>query len=187
MKEPIFPLSDWTQPTSGSFDFENCDDVLGAARELIDGNHPGILTTVDEKGRPHARWMASLDFEDFPHIYTLTAPHSRKLKHIVSNPIVEWMFSNQDLSFIINLSGLAATITDTSMLKRIWRSVEDKSHAYFLNNFTERPGVAVIQTTVTEITCCLPQSNLTWSMEARDFPTRPKAQNQHPTKHVQGT
>lgn len=187
MKKPILPLSSWTQPALGSFDFENSDDIVGVARELIDGNHPGILTTVDEKGRPHARWMASLDFEDFPHIYTLTAPHSRKLKHIEAHPVVEWMFSNQDLSFIINLLGIAAPVTETSLIKRIWRSVEDKSHAYFLNNFTERPGVAVIQTTVTEITCCLPQSSLTWSMEASDFPTRPRQENHGATKHVQGT
>jgi general stress protein 26 len=185
MKKPIFPLSNWDQPTLGSFDFESSDDIVGAARELIDGNHPGVLTTVDEKGRPHARWMASLDFEDFPHIYTLTAPHSRKLKHIAANPIVEWMFSNQDLSFIINLVGTATPVSETSLLKRIWRSVEDKSHAYFLNNFTERPGVAVIQTRVTGITCSLPQSGLTWSMEAADFPVQSPQETR--TKHVQGT
>ncbi|CAN5436217.1 hypothetical protein BH09VER1_BH09VER1_52210 [soil metagenome] len=187
MKTPIFPLSSWTQPASSSFDFENSDDILGVARELIDGNHPGILTTVDESTRPHARWMASLDFEDFPHIYTLTAPHSHKLKHIAVNPIVEWMFSNQDLSFIINLRGIATPVTDTTVLKRVWRSIEDKSHAYFLNNFTERPGVAVIQTTVTEITCSLPQSSLNWSMEVSSFSTDTTRGLRGPTKHVQGT
>lgn len=169
MKDPIYPLSTWKPEKEGNFNIEDSDDVLGIARQLIDGNHPGILTTVDEHGVPRARWMATTSFENFPEIYTLTAPKSRKLRHIDKNPYVNWMFSSSDLSLILNLTGKADVVVDTTLIKKIWRSIEDKSHAYFLNNFTERPGVTVVRTVVEYIECCIPQSSLRWQVSVKDL------------------
>ncbi len=39
MKDPIYPLSTWKPEKEGSFNIEDSDDVLGIARQLIDGNH----------------------------------------------------------------------------------------------------------------------------------------------------
>lgn len=163
----MFPLSTWGPAADDSFDLKTREDFVAAARNLIDGHHPGVFTTVDEDGRPHARWMASLAFDNFPDIVTLTAPNSAKMKHIARHPSVNWMFSNYDLSLVINLHGTARRITDTASIKRVWRSVEDKSHAYFLEHFTERPGFAVIQTKVEEMTCCVPASGLIWAWDIR--------------------
>lgn len=165
MKNPVYPLSTWNPKSIESFSLEDSDDLIGVIKNLIDGNHPGLLATVDEKNRPHARWMATFAFEQFPHIYTLTAPKSRKLAHIAFNPSVEWVFSNQDLSLILTLSGTARVLTETAAIKKAWRMVEDKSHAYFLNNFNEKPGFAVLETTVTEIACCIPQSGFRWAID----------------------
>lgn len=165
MKNPVYPLSTWNPSSVESFNLEDSDDLIGVMKNLIDGNHPGLLTTVDERNRPHARWMATFAFEKFPHIYTLTSPQSRKLAHIARNPYVDWTFSNQDLSLILNLSGTAQALTKIAAIKRAWRMVEDKSHAYFLNNFNEKPGFAVLETVVTGMECCIPQSGFRWSAD----------------------
>lgn len=165
MKRLVYPLSTWKPEPAESFSLEDSDDLIGVMRNLIDGRHPGMLATVDERGRPRARWMATMAFERFPHIHTLTAPGSRKLAHIARTPHVNWTFSNQDLSLILNLSGTARVLTERAAIRRIWKMIEDKSHAYFLTNFREKPGFAVLETTVTEIECCIPQSGFRWSVD----------------------
>lgn len=169
MKTPVYPLSTWKPETLESFSMEDSDDLAGLMRNLIDGQHPGLLTTVDERGHPRARWMATFAFERFPHIHTLTSPDSRKLAQIAETPYVNWTFSNQDLSLILNLSGTARVVTDKMLIRRVWRQIQDKSHAYFLNNFREKPGFVVLETTVTEIECCLPQSGFRWTEDVTSF------------------
>jgi general stress protein 26 len=164
MKHPVYPFPVTDPKLAETFSLEDSDDIENIAKHLIDGNHPGVLTTVDSIGRPHARWMSTLAFKDFPRIYTLTGPASRKIADIMVHPLVNWMFSNQDLTLILNLSGHAHVVSDMSEIKRVWASIEDKSHAYFLKNFGGSGGCAVLQTTVDKIECCIPQSNLSWSM-----------------------
>jgi general stress protein 26 len=183
MKKVIYPLSCWQEESDGTFNPEDCDDVIGVMKSLIDGNHPGLLTTVDEANRPHARWMATFAFEQFPHIYTLTSPDSRKLGHIGRNPHVEWVFSSQNLGIVLNLSGEARILTKAAEIKKIWRMVEDKSHAYFLKNFRERPGFTVVETLVTRIECTIPRFGYRWSVDVETLrPTR--AQNKPGKKAV---
>lgn len=167
MKTPVHTFSTDNQEVIESFNLEDSDDLIGAMKNLIDGKHPGLLTTVDEDGRPRARWMSTFALEQFPHIYTLTAPHSRKLAQIAKNVRVNWTFSNDNLSLILNLSGIARELTKPKDIKRVWKMVEDKSHAYFLKNFSEKPGFVVLETTVIEVECCIPQSGMRWSVEVK--------------------
>jgi general stress protein 26 len=166
MKTPIYPLPSYRAEDSSSFSLDDCDDVLGLLKALIDGSHPGLLTTVDEANHPHARWMATLAFDNFPFVYSLTARKSRKLAHIAKNPYVDWTFSNENLSLVLNLSGIAKALSEPAQIKKVWRLVKDKSHAYFLDNFSENPEFVALETTVTGIECCIPQSGLRWSVEA---------------------
>ncbi len=88
---------------SESFDLEDSGDIIGLAKHLVNGRHPGILATVDLNGRPAVRWMSTFAFDEFPVFHTLTAPDSRKVKEIELRPEVNWMFFNQDRSMILNL------------------------------------------------------------------------------------
>lgn len=165
MKDLIAPISTWTPDSPDAFHLEDSDDLTGVLRRLIDGRHPGLFTTVDEQNRPHTRWMATMAFEDFPFIHTLTAPGSRKLAQIEKNPHVTWVFSNHDLTLVLTLSGVARVLTDASERRRIWKTIEDKSHAYFLTNFREQPGFAVIETKVTNVEGCIPQGAFRWNID----------------------
>ncbi|HEY8966652.1 MAG TPA: pyridoxamine 5'-phosphate oxidase family protein [Candidatus Methylacidiphilales bacterium] len=140
------------------FRLEECEDIFGAIRHLIDGSHPGVLATVDDAGIPRMRWMASLSFEAFPYLYTMTSAESRKIAHIRSHPGVSWMFFNQSLSLVVNLTGRAEVLEDARSIRDAWNQVRDKKHSYFLKNCTEGPACAVVRTRVERIECTTPEN-----------------------------
>jgi general stress protein 26 len=142
---------------AGPSGLQNKGQIVALARELIHRRQTGILTTIDESGKPGARWMSTLSFDEFPVFYALTGPDSRKVAQIERHPEVNWMFFNENLSLVLNLIGRARILRDTPTLKRVWQQVEDKSHAYFLNQYAKGPGFVVIETTVAAVECTLPQ------------------------------
>ncbi len=146
-----------------SFDIEDSDDLFGVARQLIDGRHFGVLTTTDSDGAPHARWMATMTFEKFPRILTLTSAGSGKVKHIRANQHVDWLFNNEDFTLVLNLKGRARIFTDTVSIKRAWKAIKDKSHAYFLNNMAGDSKIAVIETVVERVDYTAAQHGLRFS------------------------
>ncbi len=161
----LLPISDLSVRTAP----ETLEEVVKIAKCLIDGKHAGVLTTVDGNNHPHARWMATLAFQDFPYIYTLTSSRSRKLSHIANQPTVAWMFSSQDLGVILNLSGPAAVLENLHEQKRVWEMVVDKSHAYFLKEFGSGSEYTVLKTSVRQIECCLPEKNILWQIDVQSF------------------
>jgi general stress protein 26 len=127
--------------------------AVDLAKKLADGKRPGVLATVDENGRPHLRWMATVSLQEYPLLYTITSPQSRKIEQINKNPNVSWMFSNDEMTVVVNISGKARIETDFAKINRVWKLLEDKSKAYFLSIATDGPGFAVIETEVEEIEC----------------------------------
>ncbi|HEY5704250.1 MAG TPA: pyridoxamine 5'-phosphate oxidase family protein [Terrimicrobiaceae bacterium] len=144
-----------------SLDPKNREQIINMARRLLKADNPGILCTVDQSGFPQSRWMATMSFDDFPDLYTLTAANSRKVGQIREHPIVHWMFSNNNLSFVVNLTGRAEIyLRDAETMKRIWKQITDKSRAFFLDDPVEGAGFAVIHTKVEAIECTLPRKVL---------------------------
>jgi general stress protein 26 len=136
------------------------EHVIHLAKQLADGARAGVLATVDRAGVPHLRWMATVSLVEFPHLYALTSPSSRKIRHIDDNPRVSWMFTNESSSLVINLSGMATILTERADINRIWRMIDNKAHAYFLNLDPDAGGVAVIDTLIEDIECVIPRYDL---------------------------
>ena len=150
---------------SDAYDASESDDLFGQIKELIDGSHPGVLTTIDLLGFPRARWMATLSLEKLPFIYTLTSATSRKILEIERNPAVTWLFSNSDLSMAVSLTGNARVRRDAEARIEAWRLIKDKSHAYFLKNCVEGAGYVVIETMVNLVECCTPKNALRFRVD----------------------
>jgi len=150
-----------------SFELSESEDLLGLAKSLVNGRHPGILGTVDDEGNPQLRWMSSLNFDDFPIFYSLTSPTSNKVGEIKNCPKVNWMFFNGDCSLVLNLHGQAKIIGEPAVLKQVWQKIVDMSHPYFLDQYASKLGFVVIETTVNTIECTSPSSGLrlTWTPE----------------------
>ena len=147
------------------FDIEDSGDIIGLAKSLVDGRHPGVLATVDGEGQPHLRWMSSLSFDEFPVFHSLTAPGSRKVAEIRNHPDVSWMFFNADNSLVLNLHGKAVIVEDPAVLKRVWGAIVDTSHAYFLYEYGRKPGFVVIETVVESIECSSPKNALRFQID----------------------
>ena len=147
------------------------EHVIRLAKQLADGARPGVLATVGCNGVPCLRWMATVSLKDFPHLYALTDPNSRKLEQIRMNPRVSWMFTTDTSSMGITLSGLATVITEKSEVNRVWRMIDNKAHAYFLDLDTVSGGVAVIDTIIDDIECVAPRYDLHYPPRSTDYPT----------------
>lgn len=150
---------------------KHAEYVVDLAKKLADGKRPGILATVDEQGMPHMRWMATLSLHDWPLLYTITSPASRKIRHIVKNPQVSWMFSNEEMNVIVNIRGKAQMTNDSSKMQRIWKLLEDKSKAYFLSIASDGPGFAVIETEIQDIDCIVPKYDIKFQVHSVDLGT----------------
>ncbi|MDB6134810.1 MAG: pyridoxamine 5-phosphate oxidase-related FMN-binding protein [Verrucomicrobiales bacterium] len=157
------------------YDIEDSGDILGLAKSLVNGRHPGILATVDANGSPRLRWMSTLSCEAFPVFHSLTAPNSRKVREILRHPAVHWMFFNADKTLVLNLTGWARIIEETALLKQIWRKIVDTSHAYFLNEYAEKPGFVAIETTVEAIECSSPGNALRFEIDPAGLVRAPNA------------
>ncbi len=149
------------------------EHAIRLAKQLADGNRPGVLATVDLDGMPQLRWMSTISLRDFPHLYALTSPTSRKIAHIRRNPRVSWMFTTDSSSMVVNLTGKASLITEKSAVNRIWRMIENKTNAYFLSLDTDSDGVAVIDTEIEDIECIVPRYDLHYPPKEEEFPDLP--------------
>jgi general stress protein 26 len=169
-QSPSQTMNTFPETNANSLDPKNREQIISLARELLQGGNPGILSTVDQSGFPQSRWMATMSFDDFPDLYTLTSATSRKVAQIQEHPIVNWMFSNQDLSFIVNLTGRAEIyLHEADAMKRIWHQIADKSRAFFLGDSVKGPGFVVIHTKVEIIECTIPRKVLKFSIDPAEM------------------
>lgn len=138
----------------------HAEHVVRLARQLADGRRPGLLATIDAAGTPQMRWMQTLSLDEFPHLYALCSPSSRKVGQIRANPRVSWIFTSESGDMVVNLSGRANIVVDPAEINRVWRLIEKKENAYFLDLKASVDGVAVIDTLVDEVICSVPKYGL---------------------------
>ena len=148
---------------------KHAEYVIDLAKKLADGSRPGILATVDEQGMPHLRWMATLSLHDWPLLYTITSPTSRKIQHLSNNPNVSWMFSNEEMNVVVNIRGKARITDDVGKRQHVWKLLEDKSKAYFLSIANDGPGFAVIETEIEDIDCTVPKYDIKFQAHGEDL------------------
>jgi general stress protein 26 len=153
-----------------SLDPRNRDQMISMARRLLRADNVGMFCTIDESGFPQARWMATMSFDDFPDLSTLTSARSRKVAQVQAHPTVHWVFSNRELTFIVNLTGSAEIyLHEAEAMKRIWQQIVDRSRAYFMQDPTKGPGFVVIHTKVESIECTLPRKVVTVSIDPAEM------------------
>jgi general stress protein 26 len=114
--------------------------------------------------------MSTLSLREFPHLYALTSPASRKVEHIRSHSKVSWMFTAEGSAMVVNMSGTARVVTDKSEINRIWSVIENKSNAFFLSLDTATEGVAAIETEIEEVECVVPRYDLHYPAKTGALP-----------------
>lgn len=142
---------------------------LGAQVQMLLRRAPsGVFATVSSQGHPQIRWMATSTFEEFPLLYTLTSAQSRKAQDLAIHPEVTWMFTAEDMKFVVNLFGRARIVEmDPATIKKIWHQIEDKSRAYFLGHCVSGPGFSILETMVERVECTFPDRDETICLDPK--------------------
>ena len=140
-------------------------EVIKAVKDILshtlESHGEGIMVTASPQGVPHATWMGTLGNRSVSTILTMTSPDSTKVKNILANPHVEWMFTDERLHAIVYMRGKTRVIHEEEEVQEAWEKLKDKSRAYFMN-FIQETGMTflIIETQVEEIDYTRPKDNL---------------------------
>lgn len=130
-------------------------DVFRAAVELIESEHVGVLTTLDERGLPHGRLMgAAVDQPDEPlRLYCLSGRETRKIEHLRRNARVGWLFYSPDHGKVVQLLGEARIHSTAQLGDSIWAKLSDYARPYADTSTRDEAHFSfdVIETRVDEI------------------------------------
>jgi len=94
--------------------------LLNRTEEILEEAKAGLLTTVDERGNPHVRWMTPTMLKWRPGaIFCFTRPDSPKVSQIKNHPNVEWQIQNKSLTQIITLQGRVNVVENPALKNEV--------------------------------------------------------------------
>ena len=133
--------------------------ALQLAGDLIDETFFGILTTVDDAGQPHARWMGAATIDGLPTLYTITTTQARKCRQIEKHPAVCWLFSSADGGDVVTLHGRAEVTRAPVVTQHVWDRLVPCAQRYAMDvlGHQEEPSYCVIATRVEQIEVLSPR------------------------------
>ena len=140
------------------------DQVIAAARRLIEQQIVGVLTTVDESHCPHSRWMAGVaDDSELSTLLSLSARGAHKIDHLKVNPNVCWLFSDDHDDEIVTLVGTMQRLESPNMAEPVWQKLNDAASKYSMNLLSEPENLWFegLVTTITQIEYMAPSKGLT--------------------------
>jgi general stress protein 26 len=115
----------------------NHDQILAAARDVIQSVGKCALITIDENGQPQARTMDPFLPEDDFTIWLATNPKSRKVSHIKNNSSVTLYYADKNDNGYVSVYGVAELVTDQQEKDKRWKEewkkfYPDRSGSYLL-------------------------------------------------------
>jgi len=110
-------------------------EVILEIQNLIEETKTAVLSTIDEKGKPHLRWMSPVIFDGAVDlIYAVTAPESEKIKNITGQPGVEWMFQDKTLNTVITVKGIINIVDNPSLKSNILEVISRRLQVFWKVN-----------------------------------------------------
>jgi general stress protein 26 len=97
------------------------EEILLAAREIINAAGTCALITVDEKGLPHARTMDPFAPEPDFTIWLATNPQSRKVVQIQNNSNVILHYIDKNSNGYVSVYGKAFLVNDPHEKDKRWK------------------------------------------------------------------
>jgi len=134
-------------------------DIMVEIGKILDDAKTALLATVDEKGRPHMRWLTPTVIRGRTGaIYNVTAPASTKLEQLRANPNVQWMFQTRALDRIITVNGKINIVDNPSIRTEVLEAVGDKLTVFWKIHEQEWE-VVVLETVIENATFYLPMKS----------------------------
>ena len=113
-------------------------ELLTLAADVINEAFVGVMTTVDETGLPHARWMgARAGPGRLRQLYTLTARNTRKIEQLRANKSVCWLYSSDEKGDVVTLIGEADIIDSPALMAGIWERLSEAATEYRMGPMTD--------------------------------------------------
>ena len=117
------------------------DDLVAAAREVMDAARLCALVTIDQAGLPWARTMDPFPPDDDMVVWLGTNPRSRKVEQIRANPHVVLYYSDPERMAYVTIAGTARLVEDPEAKARRWKDewagfYPDREHGYLLIQVT---------------------------------------------------
>jgi general stress protein 26 len=117
----FFVLPLWTTQSQKLNKEHNREEILLAAREMINAAGTCAFITVDEKGLPHARTMDPFAPEADFTIWLATNPQSRKVSQIKNNPNVLLHYVDKNDNGYVSIYGMAVLVNDQHEKDNRWK------------------------------------------------------------------
>jgi pyridoxamine 5'-phosphate oxidase len=128
----------------------NIQEMMGKIEAVLEDAKAGILTTVDEKGRPHARWMTPVLLAPWPEtIFAVTSPDFPKILQLGSNNKIEWMIQTKSLDQIINVRGGINVLDNPSLKAQVMEAIGKKLTVFWKINQNNTDFV-ILETVIDE-------------------------------------
>lgn len=94
----------------------NEQEPLRALHALLESVHVGILTTLDDEGWPHSRWLTAAALPRVPDcFYCVTGAGSAKVKELDACDKVQWSFQSPSLREIATVRGRAVVLNNPGL------------------------------------------------------------------------
>lgn len=137
-----------SDPTPPSDTHEGDGAANGDARErvaeLIRDFRVGILTTIDDEGRPWSRPMAMQDRDFDGDLWFFTTVDTPKVAHIDAHPAASVALADVKEQTYVTLAGHAEVVDDRAKMKELW----DLSVKVYYPDGPDDPDLRLVRVTV---------------------------------------
>jgi general stress protein 26 len=118
------------------------DEIVAVALELAASHKPFMMGTVDTLGRPQMRWMGGLVLEEPLVIWMACGAKSRKIGQLQARPTAQLVFSKDDFSTVVTLSGRCELRCDANSKQKVWDGIPGLAQ---YNTGPDDPKLAVLR------------------------------------------
>ncbi|NLB42914.1 MAG: pyridoxamine 5'-phosphate oxidase family protein [Clostridiales bacterium] len=140
-------------------------ELIGKLAEALDDANAGILSTLDENGIVHLRWLTPVLMRGRKGlVYSLSSLDSKKVEHIRSNPNVTWIIQTRAVDQVITLYGKVNILENPSIKTEVLETVGNKLTMFWKINGHLRDFV-VMETVIEKAEYYLPMKGLSQTVD----------------------
>ena len=135
----------------------NKHEIMSLIESIVEDTHIAVLSTVDQDGAPHSRWVTPGCIEERAGaVFMISSSRFSKIDHIRSNPRAELLFQTKALDQVLNVNGRVNLLDNPSIRAETLECIGKNLHPFWRINQPENELI-VLEFIIDEVTLYLPQ------------------------------